>query len=149
MVFFILSNLLLEELGSVAIDSAHLVVSPCVGIPNFLAGGIGAEVEEFSPNSGAGVGVPGFDRDAGGSVVDTYFDRRGESHVVGVYAGAKTGERKASLIDGGTSNEDAGITALRVGGVGVKRPAVRKRGCLRRKEAEVKQGCDDEENGGF
>ena len=138
------SDLLLEELGSVAIDSAHLVVSPCVGIPNFLAGGIGAEVEEFSPGAGAGVGVPGFDRDAGGSVVDAYFDRRGESHVVGGGAGAEAGEGEASRIDGGAPNEDAGITALRVGGVGVKRPAVREGGCLRRKEAEVKQGGDDE-----
>ena len=120
-----------------------------MGIPNFLAGGIGAELEEFSPGAGAVVGVPGFDRDAGGSVVDAYFDRRGESHVVGGGACAEAGEGETSRIDGGAPNEDAGITAHRVGGVGVKRPAVCEGGCFRRKEAKMKQEGDESENREF
>ena len=128
--FFILGDLLLEELGSVAINSAHLAVCPGVGVPNFLAGGIGAELEKFSPGAGAGVGIPGFDCDAGGSVVDSYLNRIGKSHMVGGGACAKTGEGETSGIDGGTPNEDTGVPTHRVGGVGVKGPTVCQGGCL-------------------
>jgi len=107
----VLADLLIEELGSVAINAAHLPVSPTMSVGQFLTGDIITKLEELSPSAGAAVGIPSFDGHPRRAEVASDIDLTCESHVVGVAVGAEAGELQGTASYGGTSNEDAGIPA--------------------------------------